>query len=76
MSTEKSATQTALQSALEQINAEWKAFQTAHKILPKPLRNVPAPKTYGQSYGQGSFWSHAEQIADSQKLNEIDKLKG
>ena len=63
-----------LKAALEQINAEWKAFQTAHKILHK--RPIEMPQAHGTSYGQGKLWSQSDHIADSQKLNDRDKLKG
>lgn len=65
-----------LQAALEQIEAEWKAFQVAHKMQPKPQRPIAMQLSHGTSYAQSRLWSQADHIAESQKLNEIDKLKG
>ena len=65
-----------LQAALEQIEAEWKAFQVAHKMQPKPQRQIAMPPSHGTSYGQGKLWSQSDHIAESQRLNDRDKLKG
>ncbi len=65
-----------LQAALEQIEAEWKAFQVAHKMQPKPQRPIAMPQSHGTSYSQSRLWSQADHIAESHRLNEIDRLKG
>lgn len=65
-----------LKAALEQINAEWKAFQVAHKMQPKPQRQISMPPSHGTSYAQSRLWSQSDHIAESQRLNEIDRLKG
>lgn len=64
-----------LEAALEQINAEWNAFQITHKILPKAQRQIAAPPSHGTSYSQSRLWSQSDHIAESQRLNEIDRLK-
>lgn len=45
-----------LDSTLEQLNAEWLAFQRVHKMAPKP----GATKVERTSYGQGELWSQED----------------
>lgn len=43
-----------LNSTLEQLNAEWLAFQRAHKIIPKPKQPTASDKS---SAHQPRFWT-------------------
>ena len=63
-----------LAASLAQIESEWKAFQVAHKILPKPT--VPGRQELAShSYGQNKLWSKSDHNADSQRLNDLDRRK-
>lgn len=77
MSTSPRPKQIELQEALARIEAEWIAFQRAHKMLSKPKSANEAQQNLNSpGYSQGRFWSYSDHIADSQRLNEIDRLKG
>lgn len=64
-----------IRECLERLEAEWKAFGRAHKFMDKPAKDL-GNTLHSLAYGQGKLWSQADHIADSQRLNDRDKLKG
>lgn len=72
--------QTELQASLAQLNAEWIAFQRAHKILPKPsglpVRSNPsASNSASLPYGQGKLWSAEDHKRESDRMEFAERNK-
>lgn len=69
--------QAELQASLAQLNAEWLAFQRAHKILPKPpgLTIQSVSKSASLPYGQNSLWSAEDHKRESDRMEFAERNK-
>ncbi len=67
--------QAELQAALAQLNAEWIAFQRAHKILPKPPGLTITSARASLPYGQNSLWSAENHKRESDRMEFAERNK-